>query len=85
MKKHSANKLPTPSIHSIIATQKLMDAHKRSSKAAVIATTATATAIITTTTTTVPPPDEETLLQLNKIAKQSPFCFYYKGKSNDLL
>jgi len=83
MKKHSANKLPTPSIHSIIATQKLMDAHKRRNKAAVVATT---TATITTAiTTTVPPPDEETLLQLNKIAKQSPFCFYYKSKSNDLL
>lgn len=33
----------------------------------------------------VPPPDEETLLMLNRIAKESPFCFYYKGKSNDLL
>jgi hypothetical protein len=34
---------------------------------------------------TVPPPDEATLLHLNKIAKESPFCYYYKGRTNDLL
>jgi len=82
MKKHPVNKLPIPSIHSIIATQKLLDADKRRKKATVIITTsisATATAAI------VPQPDEETLMLLNKKAKESPFCFYYKGKSNDLL
>ena len=33
----------------------------------------------------VPPPDEEKLMRLNKIASESPFCFYYKEKRNDLL
>ena len=74
MKKHPVNKLPVPSIHSIIATQKLHGIHGRTKKSPAVATTST-----------VPPPDEETLLMLNKIAKESPFCFYYKGKSNDLL
>jgi hypothetical protein len=71
MKKHSVNKVSTPSIHAIMATQKLQEP-------AVVKS-------ITQHTATVPPPDEETLLLLNKLAKQSPFCHYFKGKSNDLL
>lgn len=75
MKKHSVNKLPVPSIHSIIATQKLHETGRR----------AKTSPITTTAASVVPPPDEETLLMLNKIAKESPFCFYYKGRSNDVL
>lgn len=74
MKKHPVNKLPAPAMHSIIATQKLHDADKKKRPAPVISVAST-----------VPPPDEEWLLHVNKIAKQSPFCFYFKGKSNDLL
>ena len=74
MKKHSVNKLPVPSIHSIIATQKLHETGRR-----------TKTSPVTTSASAVPQPDEETLLMLNKIAKESPFCFYYKGRSNDVL
>jgi len=33
----------------------------------------------------VPPPDEETLLRLNAIVKEHPFCIYYKQKNNDPL
>ena len=82
MKKHSVNKFPVPSIHSIVATQKLPGIDNRRKKAPV-ATTVTTT--MATTSATVPPPDEETLLLLNKIAKESPFCFYYKGRSDDML
>ena len=32
MKKHSVNKLPAPSIHSIIATQKLHDVDRKKTK-----------------------------------------------------
>jgi len=32
-----------------------------------------------------PPPDEETLLRLNAIVKEHPFCIYYKQKNNDPL
>jgi hypothetical protein len=31
------------------------------------------------------PPSEETVLRLNDLAKQSPFCFYYREKDNDVL
>jgi hypothetical protein len=33
----------------------------------------------------VTPPDEEKLIRLNNIAKESPFCFYYKEKNNGFL
>jgi hypothetical protein len=71
MKKHSVNKsaVSAAHIHSIIASQKLQDAVKKVKKHV----------------TSVPPPDEATLLLLNKIAKESPFCYYYKSKSNDML
>jgi hypothetical protein len=32
-----------------------------------------------------PPPSEETVVRLNEIVKQSPFCFYYREKENDSL
>jgi hypothetical protein len=32
-----------------------------------------------------PPPSEETIVRLNEIVKQIPFCFYYREKENDLL
>ena len=73
MKKHPVNKTAVPPIHSlrsIVATQKLQDTARKSSKLTVAVP---------------PPPDEETLLLLNKIAKESPFCYYYKGRSNDTL
>ncbi|HEY4150176.1 MAG TPA: hypothetical protein VGM41_14655 [Chitinophagaceae bacterium] len=71
MKKHSVNKAAIPSahMHSIIASQKLQDAVKKVKKHV----------------TNVPPPDEATWLLLNKIAKESPFCYYYKSNSNDML
>jgi len=31
------------------------------------------------------PPDEETLVRLNAIVKEYPFCIYYKQKKNDPL
>jgi hypothetical protein len=31
------------------------------------------------------PPNEETIVRLNDLAKQSPFCFYYREKDNDVL
>jgi len=34
---------------------------------------------------TVPPPSEETIKQLNRIAREYPFCVYYKQKVNDPL
>jgi hypothetical protein len=74
MKKHPVSKFPAPSLHSIVATQKLHDADNRKKQAPVISVAST-----------VPPPDEATLLHVNKIAKESPFCFYYKSKLNDLL
>ena len=74
MKKHSVNKLPAPSIHSIIATQKLHDVDRKKTKTPVISVPSS-----------VPPPDEATLLHLNKLAKESPFCFYYKDRPNGLL
>jgi hypothetical protein len=33
----------------------------------------------------VAPPDEEKITRLNNIAKESPFCFYYKEKNNGFL
>ncbi len=33
----------------------------------------------------IPPPDEATLLRLNAIVKEYPFCIYYKEKKNDPL
>ena len=33
----------------------------------------------------VTPPDEESLNRLNAMAKEFPFCIYYKEKSNDPL
>ncbi len=33
----------------------------------------------------IPPPDEESCMRLNAMAKQSPFCTYYKEKSYDPL
>jgi hypothetical protein len=33
----------------------------------------------------VPPPDEETLLRLNAMVKEYPFCIYYREKKNDPL
>jgi hypothetical protein len=32
-----------------------------------------------------PPPSEETVLRLNAIVKQIPFCFHYRENENDLL
>lgn len=32
-----------------------------------------------------PAPDEETLLRLNEMAKQYPFCIRHKGKNSRLL
>lgn len=32
-----------------------------------------------------PVPSEETIARLNAIAKQPPFCFYYREKENDFL
>jgi hypothetical protein len=34
---------------------------------------------------TVPPPSEETIMRLNSIAQEYPFCVYYKQKGNDPL
>jgi hypothetical protein len=34
---------------------------------------------------TVPPPSEETIRLLNSIAREYPFCVYYKQKVNDPL
>lgn len=34
---------------------------------------------------TVAPPDEETLIRLNAMAKQHPFCIRHKGNNLDLL
>ncbi|MEP7279612.1 MAG: hypothetical protein ABI813_13260 [Bacteroidota bacterium] len=31
------------------------------------------------------PPSEETVLRLNAIVKEAPFCFYYQERENDLL
>jgi hypothetical protein len=31
------------------------------------------------------PPSEETLLRLNALVKEAPFCFYYQEKGNDFL
>ena len=72
MKKHSVSKstVPAAHIHSILASQKLQDAVKKVKKHVVDVP---------------PPPDEATLLLLNKIAKESPFCYYYKSKSHDML
>ncbi len=74
MKKHPVNKTTVPAIHSlhpVSGTQKLQDIPgKKSSKLTVAVP---------------PPPDEATLELLNKIAKESPFCYYFKGKSNDTL
>jgi hypothetical protein len=33
----------------------------------------------------VPPPSEETLMLLNRIGQQYPFCVYYKQKDHDPL
>jgi hypothetical protein len=30
-------------------------------------------------------PDEETITRLNALAKQSPFCYYYRVKEHDVL
>jgi hypothetical protein len=30
-------------------------------------------------------PDEATIKRLNSLAKQSPFCYYYREKENDSL
>jgi len=70
MKKHSVNKPHVPVLHSILATQKLHD-HGKKEKILPDGVP--------------PPPDEATLLMLNKLAKESPFCYYYKGKTNDTL
>lgn len=35
--------------------------------------------------TFVAPPDEETLMRLNAMAKQHPFCIRHKGNNLDLL
>ena len=32
-----------------------------------------------------PPPDEEVIRKLNEIAKEYPFCVFYKEKSHDPL
>ena len=71
MKKHPVNKFPTPSIHSIIATRKPQNAGKKRKNQ--------------TDGAAIPPPDEATLMHLNKIARESPFCYYYKGRTNDTL
>jgi hypothetical protein len=31
------------------------------------------------------PPSEETVLRLNAIVKQAPFCFHYQARENDFL
>ncbi len=31
------------------------------------------------------PPSEETVSRLNDLARQTPFCYYYREKENDLL
>lgn len=33
----------------------------------------------------VPPPDEESLRKINEVARQYPFCIYYREKNNDPL
>jgi hypothetical protein len=34
---------------------------------------------------TTPPPDEESCSRLNAIAREYPFCIYYREKNNDPL
>jgi hypothetical protein len=31
------------------------------------------------------PPSEETVLRLNALVKEAPFCFYYQERGNDFL
>jgi hypothetical protein len=31
------------------------------------------------------PPSEETVMRLNAIVKEAPFCYHYKGRKNDFL
>ena len=31
------------------------------------------------------PPSEETVTRLNDLVKQTPFCFYYRERDNDVL
>lgn len=33
----------------------------------------------------VTPPDEEKITRLNNLAKESPFCFYYKERNKDFM